>query len=412
MKKKILKIIYFILAYFTRLYLSRTKPFIIGITWSVWKTSCRMIVYKILKEYNKEKKIYTSPKNFNSELWLVFSVFKIESFNPWILSLLKIVLKIFYKSFFMKKSYDILLLEYGVDHPWDMDFLLTVAKPDISIFTKLDSIHIENFDSIDWIFNEKLKLIYNTRKKVFLNFNDNYQKNIFDKIKIEKDFYWENDINFSYVLDNKNIKSEITILDRRIKTNILWSENFLYIDLWLKILDYLKIHYPKNINIEFKNQWWRFSIFKWINDSVLIDSTYNAWPESMKKMIDNTLSLKEKLFSDYKIIFMIWDMRELWNFSKEKHIELYNYLKDKWKNISIWKETEKYFWKEVINFKSSIDAWIYLKWLLEKNNEKYIVLFKWSQNTIFVEESLKQVLLEKNDIEKLVRQDKFWLAKK
>jgi len=412
MKKNILKIIYFILAFFTRFYLSRTKPFIIGITWSVWKTSCRMIVYQILKQYEKEKIIYTSPKNFNSELWLVFSIFKIESFSPWIISLLRMVLNIFYKSFFMKKSYDILLLEYWVDHPWDMDFLLTVAKPDISIFTKLDSIHIENFDSIYWIFNEKLKLIYNTKKKVFLNFNDNYQKNIFDKIKIEKEFYWENNISFSYILDNKNIKSEITILDKKIKTNILWSENFLYIDLWLEILDYLKINYPKNINIDFKNQLWRFSIFKWINDSVLIDSTYNAWPESMKKMIDNTLSLREKLFSDYKIIFMIWDMRELWDFSKEKHIELYNYLKDKWAIISIWKETEKYFWKEVNNFKSSIDAWKYLKWLLEKNNKKYIVLFKWSQNTIFVEEALKQVLLEKNDIEKLVRQDKFWLAKK
>jgi UDP-N-acetylmuramyl pentapeptide synthase len=54
---------------------------------------------------------------------------------------------IFFKSFSKIKQYDILILEYGVDHPGDMDALLRVVKPDISVFTKLDKIHGVYFDS-------------------------------------------------------------------------------------------------------------------------------------------------------------------------------------------------------------------------------------------------------------------------
>ena len=410
MKKNILKIIYNILAIFTRFYLAKNKPFIIWITGSVWKTSCRMIVYQILKKYEKEKIIYTSPKNFNSELWLIFSIFKIEKYNPWIKSLIKLIWKIIYKSLFLGKQYDILLLEYWVDHPWDMDFLLTIAKPDISIFTKLDTIHIENFENINWIFSEKLKLIYSAKKKVFLNYNDDFQKNIF--IKIENENYWKTVLGYKYILYNDNIKSEIIIWNKKIKTNILWDENFIYIDLWFKILDYLNIDYPHNIELNLNNQWWRFTILKWINNSILIDSTYNAWPESIKKMINNTLSIKKELLNNYKVIYVIWDMRELWNYSKNKHLELYNFMKDKWKIISVWIETKKYFWNDVQKFINSKEAWLYLKNILEKSNDKYIILFKGSQNTIYIEEALKQVLLNKNDIDKLVRQDTFWLEKK
>jgi hypothetical protein len=75
-------------------------------------------------------------------------------------------------------------------------------------------------------------------------------------------------------------------------------------------------------------------------------------------------------------------------------------------------ETKKYFWNDVKNFINSKKAWIFLKNILEKTSDKYIILFKWSQNTIYVEEALKQVLLNTSDVDKLVRQDNFWLEKK
>ncbi len=408
MKKNILNIIYEILAFFTRIYIKRTNPFVIWITWSVWKTSCRMIVFQILEKYIKGKKIYTSPKNFNSELWLVFSIFKIEKFNPWIKSLIKVAFKIIKLSIFWKKQYEVLLLEYWVDHPWDMDFLLTIVKPNISVFTKLDSIHIENFQNINQILKVKIKLIDNSKDISFLNYKDNYLKNIFDSIKWKKQYYWKQKVLWNYLLKGDNIVSEINFWKNIIQTNILGEENYLYIELWFKILDYLKINYPLDNYLELKNQWWRFSIFKWVNNSILIDSTYNAWPESMKKMIENTISIRDNLFSDYKLWFIMWDMRELWKYSEEKHKEIFDLVKNSDLLLSIWKETKKYFWKQVKNFISSKEAWKYLKEALEKTKEKYVILFKWSQNTIFCEEALKEILKDKNDIKKLVRQETYW----
>jgi len=100
MKQKLLKTLYVFLAFCTRIYLWRTKPFVIGITGSVGKTCCRDIVTQVLQHIQTEKKIYTSPKNYNSELGLIFSIFCIEEYKPNIKNLLKITWSIFKMSIF------------------------------------------------------------------------------------------------------------------------------------------------------------------------------------------------------------------------------------------------------------------------------------------------------------------------
>ena len=249
MKIILLKFLQKILAKFTKIYLQRTKPIVIWITWSVWKTSCRMIISGILKKYLQDKIVYTSSKNFNSELGLIFSVFKISEYTPWIISLFILSIKIIFKSIFAKKQYDILILEYGIDHPWDMDFLLSICKPDYSIFTKLDKIHSCYFNTSNGIWDEKIKLIKSTKLKTYLNHKDSFCKKIFPDIKVNKEFFPE--IN-NYSLDNDNgkiisiIKFEIKNIEKKkylwesvykIKTNLIWIENAEYIVLWLKLLN-------------------------------------------------------------------------------------------------------------------------------------------------------------------------------
>lgn len=413
MKKILLKIIYFILAIFTKFYIFKTKPYVIWITWSVWKTSCRMIVYQIFKKHVKDKKIYTSPKNFNSELWLIFSIFKIEKYTPWFFSLLKVSFKIIFKSIFTLKKYDIILLEYGIDHPYDMDFLLTIAKPDISIFTKLDTIHIENFASKADIWEEKFKLIEMTKTKTYLNYGDEFLRDKFNKVKIDLEYFNNWELKSEYKKEWNSIFSEIIFDNKKLKTNILWSENFLYIELGYSILkDFLVNDLEVEEYLELKNQPWRFNIFFGINNSILIDSSYNWWPESMKKMIENTRLLQSEIYYDYKLWFVIWDMRELWSFAEMEHEKLFKEFTKDDLLITIWAETKKYFPESVRNFSSSKEAWEFLKNMIEDREEKYLILFKWSQNTIFTEEALKQVLLNKEDQKHLVRQEGNWMTKK
>jgi len=60
----------------------RPRPFIIGITGSIGKTSGRTIITTVLQKYFPQKKIYTSPKNFNGELGLSLSILGINSYTP------------------------------------------------------------------------------------------------------------------------------------------------------------------------------------------------------------------------------------------------------------------------------------------------------------------------------------------
>ena len=420
MKKYILEKLYKMLASFSRYYLKNSNATIIWITWSVWKTTCRTIISEVIKQLSVDKKVYTSPKNFNSEIGMIFSIFEIEEYKPWVFWLIKSSLIILFFTIFKKPNYDVLILEYWIDHVWDMDFLLTICKPDISIFTKLDYVHVENFNNIEEIWNEKFKLMLNTKKIVYLNNEDKYCKNNFDKIKVNKKYYFWWDITIdNYDLEKKDDKilASLNFKNKIITTNLLWEESANYILLALDISSslYWNSKENKKLNSEysfnFDLQPGRFNIFNWINNSILIDSSYNAWPESMKKMIENTFNIRDKLYNDYKAGFVIWDMRELWDMSKSSH-EWLQELLDKWDFVyTIWKETKKYL-KQNKSFLSSQNAWIGLREFLNKSGDKYIILFKWSQNTIFTEEALKHVLLNKLDITNLVRQEKYWLKNK
>ncbi len=414
MKSKLLKIIYYFYKILAKLYIKKHKPFVIWITWSVWKTWCRTIVYNVLKNYLKDKVIYSSPKNYNSELWLVFSIFNLENYSPWVLSLIKIYFKFLLELFIWKKKYDVIVLEYWIDHPGDMDFLLSIVKPDFSIFTKMDYIHVENFDSIEDILEEKMKLIHETKDYSFINYSDEYQKDYSSNIFVDYSYY-NKDLNYSfeYKKSNNKIYSFITIWTKTVQTNLLGSENFVYLLLALDLLKkWFLLDYEDNDYISFDIQKWRFDIYEWINESTIVDSSYNAWPQSVLKMIDNTLDIKKNLFQDYKVLFVLWDMRELWVNSASQHKKIFQYANKFGEIVSVWKETKEYFWEHLWNFKYSIEAGEFLKKYIELKNDKFIILFKWSQNTIFLEESIKVLLKNPLDRNNLVRQDPFWIEKK
>lgn len=52
-----------------------------------------------------------------------------------------------------------LVLEYGVEHPGDMDHYLEIAKPKIAVVTAIAPTHIKYFKDIEGVFAEKTKLV-------------------------------------------------------------------------------------------------------------------------------------------------------------------------------------------------------------------------------------------------------------
>ena len=171
----------------------------------------------------------------------------------------------------------------------------------------------------------------------------------------------------------------------------------------------------KELFFDLENQKWRFNVFKWINDSVLVDSSYNSSFRSMEKMIENTHLLQKKVFPNHKVGFVLWDLRELWDESEKTHNKLVSLLAEADYVVTVWKEMKKYVASKLDfakAFLSSREAGEQIKSDLESWEDKYIILFKWSQNTIFVEEALKSVLKDEKDVEGLVRQDEDWMKRK
>lgn len=444
MKEKLLQKYFRLLAFFAKKYIIKHKPYIIGINWSVGKTSCRMIIYQTIKQFVKNKKTYSSTKNFNWELWLSLSIFQIEERSPNIFCFIKTLFKIVSKTLFWKKSYDILILEYGIDHPGEMDFLLQIVKPDIWVFTAIDAVHSEQFGNPDNIAKDEMKMIKHTKEIAFLNIDDVYAVSLISQIKIDRFTYqtlWfhsKADIKFQnekfsiwHWKDIINTSFDLDIKDKtyNINTNIFWKPHYWYIGVALAIADILIYKFQENkeipakLQLEYQLQPWRFSIFKWKYDSILIDSTYNSSPKSVRNIIDTVFSIRQEVMPKRKIRLVLWDMRELWDLTHREHRLLAWYVSQVAdKLFLVWKSMIEYlsdeltkFWYDksnVYEFMNSAAAGHEILAQLKKQKEEIILIFKWSQNTIFLEEAVKIMLENSSDQKYLTRQSNRWLSKK
>ena len=445
MKKTLLHMYYKCLWFFARKYLKRTQSFVVWINGSVGKTSCRMIISQTLDKYLVWKKIYTSNKNFNGELWMSLSIFCIEEREPNIYFFVKIFFYTLFISLRGEKKYDVVILEYGIDTPGEMDFLLSIKKPDIGVFTAIDSVHSMQFWNPANIALEESKMIRNTTQVAFLNESDSYSMQLFHEVKIDKFSYqtqWYDsnvDVTFNnekYTLtDGKKVK---VVFDLDIKwktywieTNIFGKPHYWYIWVWLTITDILFHKYfwksllaqKQNFDIDYDLLPGRMSFFSGINGSVILDSTYNASPLSVKKTIDSALVIQKKLFSDKPFWVVLWDMRELWDFTESEHRKICAYLQSVADRIFLVWNSTKFFvidelskiWydmSKVKHFDSSLELG---KFVIEDKDFIKLhpfVFIKWSQNTIFLEEVVKVLLADKKDIKYLVRQSNWWMKKK
>ncbi len=420
MKQIILQTIYKFLRICAKTYIKKHEPIVLWITGSVGKTSGRMIVTQVLQKLSPEKRISTSPKNFNSELGLVFSVFEITEYTPGFSSLLKNIVIIIKKVLFGKNPYDIIFLEYGIDAPGDMKYLTSIIEPDYAMFTRLDLVHWEFFNTKEEIWIEKKILLEVAKKKIYLWENDEYLEKIFSEFNQEKQFFPQvNNVKLS--ANNSQILSSFVFDEKEISVNLFWIENLVYVALGLQIFKDLWWDLTENTyKFSLQNQPGRFQTFSWIHKSLLIDSSYNAAPASMTQMIENTYKLRDEVYPDRKVMLVLWDMRELWNISKDRHEGLLDFVKHSDSVVTVWPEM-KYLCEslkvnrysgEINTFLKSNEAWKYVKSYLETSKDKYLILFKWSQNTIFTEEALKEVLENKSEASNLVRQSDDWIKKK
>ena len=148
-----------ILALLARAVIHKYKPTVIAITGSVGKTSARTAIFDVLKT---TRRVRTAAKNFNNEIGVPLTILGIDhqgkNIVAWAWSLAHVWLDLR----FSNKPYpEILVLEYGVDRPGDMDYLISIARPDIAVVTAIGEVpaHIEFFADAEAVANEKAKIV-------------------------------------------------------------------------------------------------------------------------------------------------------------------------------------------------------------------------------------------------------------
>lgn len=149
-----------------------------------------MIVDEVLQAHlGDQLSIYTSPKNFNGELGMSLSIFQITERTPSLQGMRQTLKKIMRLTKSDIKPYDVIVLEYGIDRPQEMEFLCSIVKPHISILTKLDAVHSLQFGTVDDIAKEELKLQKNTLLHCYINTSDSHGMNVAKQLKTKITYY-------------------------------------------------------------------------------------------------------------------------------------------------------------------------------------------------------------------------------
>lgn len=388
MKQKLSLFILYYLRFFARLQIQKYKKTnpdfkVVGITGSAGKSSAIMACEAALKPNFK----VISNNGYNSESGIPMGILGLKISDYSISSWIKIIFQAPISYFKNKKIADVLLLEMGIDGPtWpkNMEFLLSIVKPDIGIFLNVTSVHLLNFQNIEEIAKEKSKLVNSSKIAIINQFDPLVKKYTTNKniIAISKD---KVDIP-GYILPDvyqSTIGSAISLAHtlKLDKNTIL-----------------------KNLKNNFSLPPSRSSVFKGVNDSTIIDSSYNSSPLACIEMLNFLNTFKSPK------IAILGDMRELGTSSKIEHQKIYNHaLKCADTIISVGQETKKYFGSKANKFSNWWEALDFIK-----NNlpQKSTILIKGSQNTIFLEEIVKSLLQNKSDESKICRQSEYWLKTK
>jgi len=158
MKQLLIALLRWKLKKLAQLTIKRYRPGVIGITGSVGKTSTKSASAMVL---GSERHIRFSRANFNNELGLPLTILGNWSEVRGIFFWPKVILVGLYRLIIKAKYPEILILEYGIDRPGDMKYLLSIARPNIAIITAIGEIpaHVEFFNGPEEVAREKGRIL-------------------------------------------------------------------------------------------------------------------------------------------------------------------------------------------------------------------------------------------------------------
>jgi UDP-N-acetylmuramoyl-tripeptide--D-alanyl-D-alanine ligase len=333
-KKTLKKIIVAIITWEAKMVLKRYHPKIIAITGSVGKTSTKDAIFTVISKFKTVRK---SQKSFNSEIGLPLTI--IGCPNGWdsVVTWLENIIHGLYL-IIKKHSYpEYLVLEIGVGKPGDIKKNVAPwLAPDIVVITRFPDkpVHVEFFGSVEKIIEEKSALAYALKPDgvLILNHDDDKVYAVCNKANRKTVSYGLNE-NATYhatyptYIQSKNEEGLITAgINFKLEYNgntfpvnmphVVGMHNVGQALAAIACASEIGCELLSSINAisEYKTPPGRLSLIEGINNSTIIDDTYNSSPIAMEAAIEVLKDIKSN-----RKIAVLGDMLELGKFTEEEH---------------------------------------------------------------------------------------------
>lgn len=413
------------LRFFAKLQLKKYAPDIIGIAGSAGKTTTRNAVEAIL--VHKYRLKVTAKANSESGIPLDILGIGPESYS--LLDWLRMILQTPLALLTNWQPFEKYLVEMAIDSPYppkNMEYLLTIVKPRTGIFLNALPVHTGAFDSmitgdnpterlkqvIAAIAREKGKLIKSLPATGLAIVNAD-QPEVMESTK---------GIKAQVMTFGKSKTATVRIIDinqSEAGTRFTFSFEDQTATLELKAL--LPEHYAysfaaalcialdegnslqEGCDLLVKNfvmPAGRMSLFEGIQDTLLIDSSYNSSPGPTGDALELL-----KLFPKRRKVAILGDMRELGEEAKTTHQQIVN------KATSI--ADVVYTVGPLMKPHTPADHWFVnakqaAEVIRKEVKPEDVILVKGSQNTIFLETVVEALLKHPEDAAKLCRRGTYW----
>ena len=428
---KKIKLISYILRKESELVLWKYKPKIIAITGSIGKTSTKDAIYAVLSKVVYVRK---SDKSYNSEIGLPLTVLGLangwNSPTAWISNFAKGLWLFLWPHKYPKW----LVLEVGVGKPGDMKRTASWLRTDMVVITAIGEMpaHIEFFESRKHLIEEKSGLITTLKKSGLLVLNSDDEAVLEMKTKTKSRVLTfgiqegadvrGSEENFAYSPEGEPQGMVFRVDESGSSLPVviegLFGKNHIYASLGaVAVASGLKLNILQAIDALKKYDFppGRMGLLKGINDSLIIDDTYNSSPFACESALRTLSEIKSK----GRKIAVLGDMLELGKHTKEAHENIGSIASENVGTLIVVGPRAESIKdgalsagmnpENIIQFLNSNEAGEFLKTFVEPHD---VVLVKGSQG-VRMERAVDAILLDQKNKKKLiVRQEAEWLAKK
>ena len=408
--------------YVQRYFKKHPEVKLVVVTGSVGKTSTKRALGTVL---NEQFRVRMDDNNHNTEMSAPLGILGIE-YPANVRSLLawQAVFKAAKLRISSPTDVDVIVQELGTDHSGDIAVFGKYLQPDYAVVTAVTAEHMEFFKTMDAVAKEELS-VSNFSKYTFINSDDvnskyaDFETNPnFTTYGVSETAEYRLEINNFDVERGYDAIAYGPVFDQGFAVNadVLGEHSLRPVLAAIGVAGVLGVS-PQSIAAgvdKIRSVPGRMNLLRGLAGTWVIDDSYNSSPAAA---LGALRTLYDVFAQAPQRIAVLGDMRELGETSQQEHEALGANCKGEslaWV-VTVGPETEKYLAPiarqhgcQVRCFNNPIEAAEFVRTVTQ---EGAAILVKGSQNTIFLEEAVKNLCLMSEDV-KLVRQSAEWMEKK